>query len=83
MHTITPTTAPRIIDPVDVVEINDRVAALNATLARAVAKYGPAVEIRTDHGYSVGEYAVVRVDITHGRLRLTGDPLPGLDGEDA
>lgn len=77
-----PSTAPRLIDPADVIAINGLVSALNTELARVIAKYGPDadVEVRTDHGYAVGEYAKVRVDIIHGRMRLDGSPLPTGDG---
>jgi len=63
----------RQIDPADVEALAARVKALNQELARVVGKYGPAVEIRPGHGYTIGEYAYVKVEITHGRLSI-GSP---------
>jgi len=75
-----PSASPRLIEPGDILAINGLVSSLNTELARVIAKYGPEVEIRTDHGYAVGEYAKVRVEIVHGRMRLDGSPLPTGDG---
>jgi len=75
-----PSASPRLIEPGDIIAINGLVSSLNTELARVIAKYGPEVEIRTDHGYAVGEYAKVRVEIVHGRMRLDGSPLPIGDG---
>jgi hypothetical protein len=60
------------MDLVSIAEVErtqELVNALNSHLTSLIAKY-PLVEVRTGHGYSIGESARVTVEFVHGRITV-------------
>lgn len=55
------------VEQADIERTNELVHALNAHLNKMLEKY-PAIDIRTETGYSFGEHSWVSIEFSHGHI---------------